>query len=50
LQQKKHQQRQNPQLFRLVAKLWEKIDDLKTTKFASSDYKGEENSSPIHDG
>ena len=28
----------------------EKIDDLKATKVASSDYEGEENSSPSHDG
>jgi hypothetical protein len=34
----------------LVAKLSEKIDDLKAAKFASPDYKGEENSSPNHDG
>jgi hypothetical protein len=33
----------------LVARLAEKIDDLKTTKIATSDYEEEENSSPSHD-
>ena len=33
-----------------MAKLAEKIDDLKATKVAASHYEGEENSSPSHDG
>jgi hypothetical protein len=33
-----------------VAKLSEKIDDLKATKVETSDYEGEENSSFSHDG
>ena len=32
-----------------MARLAEKIDDLKATKVAASDYEGEENSSPAHD-
>jgi hypothetical protein len=34
----------------LVANRWEKIDDLKATKVATSDYEREDNSSPNHDG
>ena len=33
-----------------MARLSEKIDDLKVTKVAASDYEGDENSSPSHDG
>ena len=43
--QQKQQQRQNQQLVNLVAKLSEKIDDLKATKSAVSDDEGKDNNS-----
>jgi hypothetical protein len=44
--QQRHQQRQNQQLFHMVAKVSEKIDDLKATKVAASDYEGEKIAHP----
>ena len=49
--QQKHQQRQNQQLYQMVARLSEKIDDLSTRNVnGASANNGEDNSSPSHDG
>ena len=49
--QQKQQQRQNQQLFQLVAKLSEKIDDLAIrNRNGTSTNNGYDNSSPSHDG
>ena len=49
--QQKQQQRQNQQLFQLVAKLSEKIDDLAIRNInGTSTNNGYDNSSPSHDG
>ena len=48
--QQEHQQRQNQQLYQLVAKLSEKIDDLSIRNLGASANNGLDNSSPSHDG
>jgi hypothetical protein len=49
MQQKEHQRKIQP-LFRLVERLWDKIDKLKETRPATSDYDGEDNNLPPRDG